>query len=361
MDQLNLFEELAAINPNLREQISDDWRWSFKDYPESKDIKVFSCFACGGGSTMGYKLAGCKVIGDLEIDERVNKVYQANHKPIYNYLMDIREFNELEDLPEDLYKLDILDGSPPCTTFSTSGQREKTWGKTKKFREGQTEQTLDDLSFFFIDTAKRLQPKVVIMENVEGLLLGEAWRYVQRIYQSFDIAGYNVNHYLLKGESLGIPQSRHRVFFVAVRKDIDFNFDKLDLTFNYKPVLFGDIRSDTGIEIKGEITLNRLSHLREGDKCIGDITQRLENKWTDFNTKILWDNEIASTLRSSGSAIRAFDKMLVSKEDVINISTFPQDYNFLDQRANYICGMSVPPLMIKRLVTRIIDTGVFNK
>ena len=43
------------------------------------------------------------------------------------------------------YHLDILDGSPPCTSFSTAGLREKTWGKQKKFREGQKLQTLDDL------------------------------------------------------------------------------------------------------------------------------------------------------------------------------------------------------------------------
>ena len=45
---------------------SDDWKWSFSDYPKEKNgLKVFSCFSCGGGSTMGYKLAGCDVIGNV--------------------------------------------------------------------------------------------------------------------------------------------------------------------------------------------------------------------------------------------------------------------------------------------------------
>ena len=48
---------------------STDWKWSFNDYPEKNGLKVFSCFACGGGSTMGYKLAGCEVLGDCEIDK----------------------------------------------------------------------------------------------------------------------------------------------------------------------------------------------------------------------------------------------------------------------------------------------------
>ena len=214
MEQLNLWNELAVNFPNLKEHESTDWKWSFKDYPEKNGIKVFSCFACGGGSTMGYKLCGCDVIGDLEIDPSVNAVYVENHKPQFNYVMDIREFNKQILLPRQLFELDILDGSPPCTTFSMAGEREENWGKKKKFREGQAEQTLDDLSFHYIETAKMLQPKFVIMENVEGLLLGEAWSYVQKIYQEFDNAGYVVNHYLLKGETLGVPQCRHRVFFV---------------------------------------------------------------------------------------------------------------------------------------------------
>lgn len=122
---------------------STDWKWSFSDYPKEKNgLKVFSCFACGGGSTMGYKLAGCEVLGDCEIDPQMNEVYIQNHHPKYNYLMDIRDFNNLDDLPEELYHLDILDGSPPCTTFSIAGDREESWGKMKKFREGQAEQTL---------------------------------------------------------------------------------------------------------------------------------------------------------------------------------------------------------------------------
>lgn len=54
---------------------------------------------------MGYKLAGCEVLGDCEIDKKMNEVYIKNHKPKYNYLMDIREFNKLDDLPEELYNL----------------------------------------------------------------------------------------------------------------------------------------------------------------------------------------------------------------------------------------------------------------
>ena len=113
------------------------YRWTLKDARFTKDKgKVFSCFACGGGSTMGYKLAGFDVIGCNEIDPRMNKVYVANHHPRLNYLAPIQEFKLRKDLPAELYNLDILDGSPPCSSFSTAGNRDDDWGKEKKFREG---------------------------------------------------------------------------------------------------------------------------------------------------------------------------------------------------------------------------------
>ena len=124
------------------------WKWKLRDLPPpDKGIRVLSTFSCGGGSTMGYKLAGFEVIGNVEIDQAINAMYVKNHHPKYNYNMDLRDFNALSEIPKEMYGVDILDGSPPCSTFSTSGQREKGWGVEKRFREGQKKQRLDDLFF----------------------------------------------------------------------------------------------------------------------------------------------------------------------------------------------------------------------
>ena len=109
-----------------------NYKWSLKNSNFTKDKgKVFSCFACGGGSTMGYKLAGFDVIGCNEIDKRMAEVYIQNHNPKHCYIEKIQDFKLREDLPEELYDLDILDGSPPCSSFSIAGNREKDWGKEK--------------------------------------------------------------------------------------------------------------------------------------------------------------------------------------------------------------------------------------
>lgn len=350
---------------------STDWKWTMKDdYPKEKNgLKVFSCFACGGGSTMGYKLAGCEVLGCCEIDPKMNEAYVKNHNPKHNFLMDIRIFNKIpsEEIPEELFNLDILDGSPPCTTFSMAGDREESWGKKKKFREGQAEQTLDDLSFVFIETVAKLRPKVMIMENVEGLLKGEAWSYVQRIYKELKDIGYKVNHWLLKGEYMGVPQTRHRVFFIALRDDVDYDLTRLDMSFNYEPITYGEIKSGIGDEMNKNTRIYKLlSQCNEDDRYLCDVVKRVEGKESLFNYVVLQEKNMFPTL-SAGSAVtpmRAKEKTYCTCEDMIHSQTFPEDYDFINRsrsKVQYLCGMSVPPIMIKRIVTRLIESGIFER
>ena len=367
MEQFDIFDFMPD-GEKYKPIKSTDWKWTMaNDYPKEKNgLKVFSCFACGGGSTMGYKLAGCDVIGCCEIDPKMNEVYIKNHHPKHNFLMDIRKFNQIpnEELPEELFNLDILDGSPPCTTFSMAGEREESWGKKKKFREGQAEQTLDDLSFVFIDTAGKLRPKVVVMENVEGLLIGEAWVYVQNIYKQFKRIGYTVKHWLCKGEHMGVPQTRHRVFFIAVRNDVGFDPNDLDLSFNYEPITYGEIKEGEGNPINKNTQVYRmLCQATPEDLRISDVFVRLGQKDKCFGAKIAWEDNVLQTITAKLDYSRGVEKERISSIDIVHAQTFPEDYDFMSDSWHdvaYICGMSVPPIMIKRIVTRLIESGVFE-
>lgn len=366
MNQLSLFDFIED-GEKYKPIVSNDWDWKFDDYPKQKNgLKVFSCFACGGGSTMGYKLAGCEVLGCCEIDKKMNEVYVKNHNPKYNFLMNIRDFNKLpnEQIPDDLFDLDILDGSPPCTTFSMAGKREEGWGKKKKFREGQAEQTLDDLSYIFIETVNKLKPKTVIMENVEGLLLGEAFEYVKEIYKKFDDAGYYVYHWLLKGENMGVPQTRHRVFFVAIKKELKIKPHELRMDFNYEKVPYKSIKCESGISINS----NTQDYIMMGkaipsDRTIADIYERLGEKPRRFSAALCWDDRVLPTIVAKLFHYRPVERTKISAHDIISAQTFPQDYDFIDNSYGniaYMCGMSVPPIMIKRIVNKLIEQGVYD-
>ena len=353
----DLLPEDDKMKNHLVREKSTDWKWSFADYPPKNGLKVFSCFACGGGSTMGYKLAGCDVIGDCELDKRMNDIYVKNHHPKYNYLMDIRDFNNLDDLPEELYHLDILDGSPPCSTFSMAGEREDAWGKEKKFREGQKVQTLDDLVFVFIETVAKLKPKVAIMENVEGLLLGSAWKYVKQIYKMFHDIGYKVRHELLKGEDMGVPQTRHRVFFIATR--LDFDLQDIDLKFYYEPIRYGDFKTNHEKIAKGKMS-EAIKQILPNE-AVNECMMRIYGVNSGITHRVVRENDVYPTQIAGHGDIWTVKGNHPSDEDVLHAQTFPEDYDLGIEKSEYICGMSVPPLMIKRLVTRLIDSGIFNK
>ena len=355
---------MTNLNANVRAAASSStaehrfpWKWYLSDLAkvQKNGLTVFSCFSCGGGSSMGYKLAGYDVIGNVEIDPRVMEVYRKNNHPKYPYLMDVRDFLKIPDadLPEELFHLDILDGSPPCSVFSTAGEREKGWNKEKVFREGQAKQKLDDLFFYFIQIAEKLKPRVVIAENVSGLLKGNAKGYVNEIFKTFDAAGYKTQLFLLNAAFMGVPQKRERCFFIAQRKDQ--NFPKLKLQFDEKPIVFGEVRNDHGIDVSHTLHGQLLKHRIKEDQDIGDISKRIRGKETGFTNKINHDNEVAKTLISGGSFYRDYDGCAMSDLDCISVQTFPQDYDFDNQSVQYICGMSVPPVMMAQVSAEVYN------
>lgn len=331
-----------------------NWKWYLKDLNPDKDIKVFTTFSCGGGSSMGYKRAGFQVLGNVEIDPKINDMYCRNNHPKYNYCMDLREFNKLDNLPEELYHLDILDGSPPCTTFSMAGKREDTWGKKKKFREGQAEQTLDDLFFVFLDTVEKLKPKIVIAENVEGIINGNARGYVNQIIKRFREIGYEVQIFNLNAAFMDVPQARHRVFFVANNQ----GFNKIRLNFNNDIIKFKDVRSENGVEFGNEDSvIKKIANLaNKGERRCADVTKRLAG--TDkkyFTSRIIDDDNVAATITSAGYMIRLCDRKLCTDEDFINVQSFPQDYDFCGNSVQYVCGMSVPPNMMANIAEEVYE------
>lgn len=337
--------------------MSYPYEWNLKDgykTPPNR-LKVFSTFACGGGSTMGYKLAGYEVIGCCEIDPKMIEVYKANHHPRFAYLEDIRKFKDRDDLPPELFDLDILDGSPPCSTFSTSGNREADWGKSKVFREGQTAQVLDDLFFEFIALAKRLQPKVIVAENVKGMLIGKAKGFVKEIVAALKDAGYVCQVFCLNAATMGVPQRRERAFFIARRSDLAFGPIKME--FNEPPITYREICSpeDKGETDPTDLDLKIWAAANADDKDYGDTNQRLGRGTTAFSSKFVSDCRVCNTIVSaSGSKLVSLSqKRYLSVRELQRASTFPQDYNFLDCKPKYIMGMSVPPVMTAQIANQI--------
>lgn len=72
-----------------------------------------------------------------------------------------------------------------------------------------------------------------------------------------------------------------------------------------------------------------------------------------FNEKYIKDSIVCGTVVSRGKILRFDYSGTISNKDIITIQTFPQDYNFCGQNVQYICEMSVPPIMMKKLTEQI--------
>lgn len=197
-------------------------------------------------------------------------------------------------------------------------------------------------------------------------MLGEAKGYVSRIYREFDKAGYHVQHWLLDAQYMGVPQRRERVFFIALRKDlVQFVpcqrtlFDAipvLDMRFNETPITFGECYDGKGNELVGEVMRKTWEQRQPGDSDLGDITKRMSGKERMFNFYLIGKNEVCRQLTGKECTNILFDEpRYLSEGEECCVATFPQDYDFAGNKPHYVCGMSVPPVMMAQVASRIYE------
>lgn len=309
--------------------------------------KVFGTFVCGGGSTMGYKLAGFDHLGGVEFTEHYSKVYKHNHKPKHFYLEDIRLFNKRTDLPKELYELDMLDGSPPCAAFSTAGAREKNWGKSKDY-EG-IKQVKDDLVYVYCETIEKLKPKVFLLENVSGLAKGNAKVYLKKVVERLS-KDYEIQVFLLYAASMGIPQIRNRIFVIGHRKE--FKLPKLELNFSVPQL---------GFEVTKKYWGNTdVSLFKENSAILKDWQETEKGKGNKRHFSMIKNHpkkpsftitETACNKNSYGVTHSDIPRNL-NTEEIRLCSTFPQDYDFMDLGIS-VMGRSVLPVMMANISNQI--------
>jgi len=316
----------------------------------SNGLKVMSTFSCGGGSSMGYKRAGCEVVAANDIDPEMAYHYKLNLKPKHYFLCPIRDLLTKE-LPNELYNLDILDGSPPCSTFSMVGSREKAWGKDKHFREGQAKQVLSDLFFDYLDLVEHLKPRVAIAENVKGMIQGNAKGYVKMVIERFRAIGYRPQLFLVNAADCGVPQKRERVFFCAIRDDIEA--PPLVLKPQHRWVSAGDAVDDLCETVKGLylVTAGNERHVLAISRPIHAV-----------------HSQPAPTLTATNNSfdLISFDRKTFKRPwtfaEYKRIGSFPDDYQAkTDKIGKYMIGMSVPPKMTEQVARAVIDQWLAGK
>jgi DNA (cytosine-5)-methyltransferase 1 len=194
---------------------------------------------------------------------------------------------------------------------------------------------------------------------------------VIKIHEAFKDAGYQlrIEPYLLDASKMGVPQKRKRVFFIALRNDLAEDFmeqvdffqraPKLELTFNEKPITYGEIKSEHGDEAGiTDYIKERMAIRIPEDKSIGDINMRVYGKLSMFNQMIVFDKKVIPTITSGATMYRDCDSLTVPPKDYQLAGSYPLDYDFSPvgktrSATQYLVGMSVPPVMVARIATEI--------
>ena len=310
---------------------------------------------------MGYKRAGCTIVAANDIDPEMAWHYKQNLNPPLYYLCPIKDLVTM-DLPQELFSLDILDGSPPCSTFSMAGSREKAWGKDKHFREGQAKQVLSDLFFDYLDLVKRLKPRVAIAENVKGMILGNAKGYTKMVMARFREIGYRPQLFLLNAADCGVPQRRERVFFCALRNDMPSG--KLELKPSHRWISVGEAIADLQELTNGEckdtqptgIDQKAWANTPEGG-CYADWFKKNEGRNNAFSHQKVHRKQPSCTLTATHDNFTHYGECRkMTFREWKRLGSFPDDYHAkTDKIGKYMIGMSVPPKMTEQVAKAVIE------
>lgn len=191
-----------------------------------KKISYGDLFAGAGGLSFGLSMAGLKCITALELDKDAAETYKRNHVTTEEIVVgDIREASNQQLFCDAIRKNVasepwVLVGGPPCQGFSTAGYRDENDERNK-------------LVDSYIDIVKKLEPSIVVMENVPGILSMKGGKVLQGVYEALMKLGYVLpkNPWIINAEQYGVPQMRKRVIIVAA-KNYDILPDYPEPVFN---------------------------------------------------------------------------------------------------------------------------------
>lgn len=200
-EQLKCFEQAQFLFKS---------KWTDEPKNNSTNYTVLELFAGAGGMALGLEKSGLKSVLLNEIDSHACKTLRKN-RPEWNVVE-----GDVSNINFSAYKntVDVLAGGFPCQAFSYAG-------KKLGF-----EDTRGTLFFEFARAVKEINPKVLLAENVRGLLNHDDGRTLETIKSIINELGYKLfEPRILKAIFYKVPQKRERLIIVAIRNDLADNVD----------------------------------------------------------------------------------------------------------------------------------------
>lgn len=313
---------------------------------------VISTFSGCGGSSLGYKMAGCDVKLAVEWDDHAAEMYRLNFPTTKLFHGDIAKLSVEEALEMAGLKageLDIFDGSPPCQGFSMAGARDFNDARNHLFEE-------------YCRLLKGLQPKVFVMENVKGMVTGKMKITFAACLRLLKDCGYDVGVRVINAAWYGVPQTRWRTIFIGVRKDLGIKPSHPEPTTREVSVKEA-IANCPESEFYNEITEDRASFKYLDKMKPGETASKYDPKGHYFGLSRINLNEPSPTIiKTAGGLLHYSLPRTMNIAELKRLGSFPDSYKlsgaFSKQWARI--GNSVPPLMM-RAIAKHIRLNILNK
>ena len=324
-----------------------------------RSYTIVDLFSGVGGLSLGFLQENFKLLLANDMDSDVEKTFKKNHPGVPFCKQDIRQIKK-EELNKILKnkKVDVLVGGVPCQSFSMAGNR---------IRKGVD--TKDDERHFlfreFIRIAKILKPKIVIIENVKGILSSHKGEIKEDIIKRLEKLGYKVDYKILNAADYGVPQTRQRALFVGNRIKKNNLFPKITHTqeryisvgetLKNIPKLNHEPRGLSGI------TLKRVKLIKQGNNW-KSLPKKLQTKSVHSGAYgRLNEKKPSKTIMtrfdtpSVGYVIHPKEHRALTVREGARIQTFPDNFEFVGNKLSQYrqVGNAVPPKLSKGIAKQI--------
>jgi len=296
---------------------------------------------CGiGGFHLACSYFDSKCLGACDIDPQARQIYFDNYgiKPH----VDIKTFVSPS--------VDLLCAGFPCQAHSTLGER-----KGSKDRRGKR------LFIMLTKVIMETKPKVILLENVKGLLSSDNGTYFEYILKTLKGLGYKVSWNLLNSKNFGVPQNRERVFIVCSLNTI-FSFDNIETVktmpvssiFEHKASLVPSVRF-------ANATITRPKRYESGFV----LRAKLSNY---THMKLYSSHGIVGTLATTCPPDVYDEKHKLARQltnkELLRLQGFPDDFKFPEgcSRSTYVhyLGNSVTVPVIVSIIKEIIAQDLLH-
>ena len=260
-------------------------------------------------------------------------------------------------------KIDCLAFGFPCNDFSVVGEQKGVKG------------TFGPLYSYGINVLKICKPKFFLAENVGGLKSANDGKAITKIFNAMRSAGYRIYPNLYKFEEYGIPQARHRIIIVGVRKDLPYNFEipspkgyklKTCKEAIEKPPIKKDAPNNEAT-VQSQKVVERLKYIKPGENAFtANIPDELKinvrgAKISQIYKRLDPSKPAYTVTGSGGGGTHIYhwkENRALTNRERARLQTFPDDYIFFGSKESVRkqIGMAVPCEGAKIIFEAILRT-----